>query len=416
MKTIKRLRAIVKNLVLRIKIYQYERKFIGILRRIENQDKVTVVFFVLFESMWKCDQLFKKLQKSDRFDPIIISFPLPEHPKKFSKENQEKVEIFFKAKQFPFIKGYDFEKNELLNISSLQPDIVFYQQPYNDGYDGLKIEDLWDRCLFCYIPYTYDIQVDSHFYNNLLQNIAWKIFIPSQMKLSYLQLMPLNDGKNLCVTGYPSADSFIWPDIKVSEWKQSDSNIKRIIWAPHHSIYKDDSLNYSNFLECADEMLELCRSYYGKLQFAFKPHPVLKRKLYNHLDWGIERTDKYYNEWATMPNSILQEGNYENLFITSDAMIHDSASFTVEYLYTKKPVLYFTKNDHDEYLSPFLRQCYQQHYLGYSVNDIVVFIENVILSGKDPMKKSREDFFNSNLMPPNGKSVAENIYDELLKV
>ena len=55
------------------------------------------------------------------------------------------------------------------------------------------------------------------------------------------------------------------------------------------------------------------------------------------------------------------------------------------------------------------------HYIGKTEEDIVKFIEDVVLKDNDPMKKQRDDFFNKNLLPPNGKSVAQNTMDEILK-
>ena len=42
------------------------------------------------------------------------------------------------------------------------------------------------------------------------------------------------------------------------------------------------------------------------------------------------------------------------------------------------------------------------------------FLENVVLGGNDPMKEQRLAFYNQYLLPPGGKSVAENIYQEIV--
>ena len=39
-----------------------------------------------------------------------------------------------------------------------------------------------------------------------------------------------------------------------------------------------------------------------------------------------------------MSNGMLCESDYIDLFLTSDAMIHDSGSFLIEYIYVNKPV------------------------------------------------------------------------------
>ena len=51
------------------------------------------------------------------------------------------------------------------------------------------------------------------------------------------------------------------------------------------------------------------------------------------------------------------------------------------------------------------------HYVGKDERDIIDFIENVVLNGNDPMKPDRQQFKKDYLLPPNGKTVAENTMD-----
>ena len=407
----------LRNGYFRYKMLRYAPKVPKIQAKIARKDKIKVVFFVLFESMWKSDRIFRMLLNDADFDPYIISSPRPDYPEKLSRENQDKLKLFFESKGFPFICGYDFDNKQWFDIQSFDPDVVLYQQPYNTGYKGFLIESLWDKCLFGYIPYCYCLEVSEHFHNNLLYNMAWRVFEPSRFEKEEGQAYLLADGRNHIVTGLPIVDSFISPDGELQyPWAQKEKDIKRIIWAPHHSIGENDTLSYSNFLEISDEMVALCKEYEERVQFAFKPHPVLKNKLYNHPAWGVNRTDAYYEAWATMPNSILQEGNYEDLFLTSDAMIHDSSSFTAEYLLVDKPVMYLTKENHEEALSEFGKKCFHQHYRGTSIQDVRHFIDTVVLGGQDTLQEQRHDFFQQNLLPPNGLSATENIFNEFRKL
>ena len=106
---------------------------------------------------------------------------------------------------------------------------------------------------------------------------------------------------------------------------------------------------------------------------------------------------------------ILEEGEYVDLFIGSDAMIHDSGGFTTEYLYQRKPVMYLLKNNPQEVFNDFGIMSFEQHYHGRTREDIEHFIEDVVLAGNDPMKESRERFFEQYLGPYNGALPSENI-------
>ena len=156
-------------------------------------------------------------------------------------------------------------------------------------------------------------------------------------------------------------------------------------------------------------MLELAKKYEEKIQFAFKPHPVLKYRLINL--WGKEKTENYYNQWDIMSNTQLEDGYYNDLFLTSDAMIHDSITFTAEYIYTAKPVLYIVRDTNMEYCwNTFGTMAFNSHYHAYNEQDIELFIENVVLNGNDPKADERNVFYDNYLYPKDGIMPSEKIY------
>lgn len=157
-------------------------------------------------------------------------------------------------------------------------------------------------------------------------------------------------------------------------------------------------------------MLELAEKYRDEIQIAFKPHPLLRVKLERL--WGKTKTDIYFSKWQNMPNTELHEGKYEDLFLSSDAMIHDSGSFVFEYLFVNKPVM---RTIYDVPLEAMFNDlalsCLDQYYKGYSEHDIELFIQNVI-RGIDPLKEQRTKFVNDVLMPHGNPS--QNIIDDIL--
>jgi CDP-glycerol glycerophosphotransferase (TagB/SpsB family) len=162
-------------------------------------------------------------------------------------------------------------------------------------------------------------------------------------------------------------------------------------------------------------MFNIANEYEGKIQIAFKPHPMLKNKLYDQTCWGKEKTDQYYDSWENLPNGQLVLGDYMDLFLNSDAMIHDSGSFLIEYIYTGKPVLHTNRDEHiTDRMNDFGILAFNLHYHAKKEEDIRAFIEDV-LKGKDEKRQEREAFLASALSPPNHKSASENIYDEIVK-
>jgi CDP-glycerol glycerophosphotransferase (TagB/SpsB family) len=193
--------------------------------------------------------------------------------------------------------------------------------------------------------------------------------------------------------------------------------LKKIIWAPHHSIREEGGeFDFSSFLKYSDFIPELASRFKDQIQIAFKPHPLLKNKLYAGDVWGRERTDAYYASWDKMENCQLCETDYTDLFLGSDGMIFDSISFIAEYLYINKPGLFTMTNSriYDQ-LNDFGKVTISQHYHAFNENDIVNFVERVILAGEDTGKATREAFIMSELCSPGTDTAAERIYRELEK-
>lgn len=404
-----------RYLEMRMKIVWYNNHKRQILDRLKKKEVIRVAFMTVNLSMWRCESLFRLMMADSRFEPIIVPFPRPMFNQDAEKQELLRMIDYCKSEGFPYIPGYDYEKLQFNGYDEIKPDIVFFCQPHNAAFPAHKLEAFWKDCLFFYVPYCFHIGNYTDMVNNLYMNICQLVFLENNILKDVESRMMINKGANCVVTGYLDEDVFrkhVESDNAV--WKKQDSDLKRIIWAPHHSIRDIDILNFSVFLEIAEDMLSLAHKYEGSVQFAFKPHPGLKPKLYDMEGWGKERTDKYYSEWENMPNTILAEGSYHSLFRSSDALIHDSASFTVEYLYTGKPVMYLAKDDHMNHLNEFGAMCYDVHYKGRTIKDICDFVEHVVLEGKDGMKDVREKFISENLYRTDEKSPAENIMDSLV--
>lgn len=407
-------RPLLQYIRLRLDIVCYSIRLSKILKNKQKKEKLKVVFFPINIGMWKNDHLFKLLQNDSRYDPYVISFFVPVDNPDFQRRNQEEMRTFFTNKGYPYYDMYDYEKNEWFNIESFQPDVVFYTQAVNVSYKRYNIQSLWNNCLFYYIPYCLLMEQETITDNTLLFNISMKVFAPSEFHKKYWSGF-INRGKNVVVTGYPSFDYLLDnSNVSCSKWKCNDGR-KRVIWAPHHSITNNDLLSYSNFLEIADSMVELAEKYQDKMEFVFKPHPRLRPKLEQMDGWGVERTGEYYNKWTKMPNTNFVDGNYFDLFLTSDAMIHDCSTFMAEYLLTGKPVMFNMRDDSAMNLNEYAKRCFQQHYIGRSLQDVEEFLNEIVLSGSDPMKSQRLEFVEKELKVGYQSSVAGSIYSEIKK-
>lgn len=384
------------------------------LKRVISKQKLNVVFFAFERTAWKYDQLYKFFEQDERFQPAIAICPFKNCAIEIMVQEMARTSQFLTAKNFNVVKTYNEQTGEWLDVKKvLQPDIIFFTNPHKLTKDDYYITN-YINYLTCYLPYTFQISnLYELQYNQLFHNLIWKAFYPTNIHQEMARKYARNRGRNVVISGYSGTDLLQDKSYTPKDsWKIKSRDIKRIIWAPHHTIDNDTGfLAFSNFLVYHQEILNIAIKYAGKIQIAFKPHPFLRTKLILEKDWGIEKTDAYYSKWDNLPNGQLESSDYADLFLTSDAMIHDSSSFMAEYLAVNKPVL-FTLRDPKipERLNSIGKRAFEQHYHAYSANDIIRFIEDTVINGNDVKKDQREAFVSDYIKTPNDVSATMNIY------
>lgn len=386
----------------RILLEAYRISIPGKVRRMRAKSQINVLFILSELSVWKTEDLYLRMLRHPRFNPILGLTKSTENTLFIND-----LEAYVKQ------KGYNYL---LLSQSNFpHPDIVFYQKPYDDVYPH------WLTCrkhlnsLFCYASYGIHSLVEPWSMDTPLHKYAWQWYYENDLATTSAKKLMENKGKNIVVTGIPLMDQFILPKEEFSDpWKPQKDKKKRIIYAPHHTIGSDHlkGIGFSTFLENADFIAELSEKYKGTTQWAFKPHPLLWIKLMKV--WGEERTNQYYRFWENQENTQISLGKYIDLFKYSDAMIHDCCSFSIEYLYAGNPVLYLLNDEqHTDSLNEFATEAFNLHEKAIRHEDIEHFVQNVI-EGKDNNKKQRDAFYRKYLIPPYGNSACDNIISAIL--
>lgn len=397
-----------------IKYHKYHKHNRKLENEIRNKKTKTIVFFACNLPMWHYNDLYKALLSFKEVSAYIVLSPINSYTSEQKTEDLKLLREYFDAQGLSYI-DFDLNNSGQHKLpAGIIPDVCFYPQPYDNLLiKGHNFTD-FPNSLLAHYPYGFWMEDRVYAYNQPFHNIAWRLYYETKYHAESARNNCYYGDRNVVVTGYPNADIFTQGNFK-DPWRQQSNLKKRVIWAPHYSILPGVE-NVSNFLWMANLMLEIANKYKDRIQFAFKPHPRLKTELYKHPEWGKEKTDWYYDQWLTRENLQLETGAFIDLFMTSDAMVHDSGSFCVEYLYTHKPVMYVYKKDSGFYnsLSKFGKKVLDLHYPGYTKTDIEIFIEETVVGLNDPMKNGREEFLNNTLLPPNGKTVLQNTLDDLL--
>ncbi len=393
------------------------RKQAQYVAKLRKKDHVNVVFLPMSVAMWKYQNVYELLKKDKRFKVYVFLTPATTITKEHRITELQAMRRFFDERNMEYI-DYELEEGKpTVDIRSIvDPDILFYTQPYENVINENRRFTLFLDKLLCYSPYSFiPRNLDSTF-NSTYMDLAWKLYYQTQLNKRFAEKLCANKGRNVVVSGYLISD-----DIRKASyqevWKDKGRKKKRIIWAPHFTII--DEIGYytaSYFLEMAHFMQEIAVEYSDRVCFAFKPHPRLYSELCKHPEWGEEKTKAYYDFWRNNDNTQLETGDFIDLFHGSDAMIHDSGSFVVDYLYFNKPVLYDNPNIEGVKTTAdeFGVKAYDMHYKMNKLLDIKLFIDDIVLGGNDPMLQERTEFYNTYLTPKDGKTVAQIIYDDIV--
>ena len=386
--------------------------------KLRKKDHVNVVFLPMNVAMWKYQHLYELLKEDKRFRVYIFLTPATTFTNEQCVEDLKAMRVYFEEKNMEYV-DYELEKDKpLVDIQSIvNPDIIFYTQPYLGAVDKNRRFLHFKDKLLCYVPYAFLPRKMELFYKRQFDFIAWKLYYQTELNKQYARSINKNKAHNVVVAGYTGADDYFTP-LKKDVWKVKDRRKKRIIWAPHFTIIEGEGyFHASYFLEMANYMQELAVEYADRIAFAFKPHPRLYSELCIHPEWGTQKTREYYEFWEKNENTQLETGDFIDLFKGSDAMIHDSGSFTVDYLYFGKPVLYDNPNIEEVKTTAdeLGKQAYDAHYRVKTLSDIKAFIDDVVLGGNDTMAPIRKEFFDTYLRPKDGKTASQFIYDDIVK-
>lgn len=369
-------------------------KHFELLKELKGKEKIKVVFLAIHKSVWKVDSVFQKMLNDPLFEPEILICPYVQYGEERMLEDMEQAYNYFDDKGYHVRKSLK-EDGTWYTLDEIKPDIVFFTNPHNLTRKEYY-EDAYLNYLSCYVPYYFmatnhagdkTAQINTVFLISL-----WKIYWAHSYTKKLSVNQAANKGINSFCFGYPAVEKMVTASLVSDPWKAQLSSRKKIIYAPHHTICnKENSL--STFLSFSEFIKTLAINNKEKTQWSFKPHPILKTKLYLHPLWGKDKTDAYYDFWKNQSYTQLDENEYEELFLTSDAIIHDCSSFIVEYAFTKKPCLYLVnENNLEGLLNEFGEGVMQIYEQARTEEEIDFFVDGIVNETINPDKEKRAYF------------------------
>jgi hypothetical protein len=358
--------------------------------RVKERGKIRVCFFVAFAQKFAARPVFEKMLDDPIFDPFIVIIP-----KLFREDWSSLIGQTYKAmaKKYPSAKiypSYDKKAKKFMDISG-RADLVFIADGYDNSTDQYYKKTYLNtkEILTVYVPYAYGgyLKIDA----KLNYPRIWLKVLSSSLSAKAWEELDVSKGAGTLVTGYCKMDLLAKATVL-------PRTRKKIIIAPHHELSRWG--HNLAFLRHSDLFLKL-PTLYPDIDFIFRPHQVLFWELKRCGVWTQEKSEKYIADIKAAPNMLYDDTpEYFDLFANSDALIHDCGSFLPEYFYTGKPQCYMLPNETSikEKYTEFGIELLNHTYKAFSEEQIIHFIDNVVIKGEDNIKETREKYARENIM------------------
>lgn len=354
--------------------------------------KINVVFICHRPAVWESlHSVYNALIADDFFNVTILAIPnkkeLPDLGLNHETYESEGAEDFWK--EYSCINGYNYEKKEWFDLKSLEPDYVFFQQPYNIARP--EIYKSWNVARYakiCYVPYAFDF-----IGNGVLEETTPKDFmkdvsfyftqnsIDNQMVNEILRNYSIQNIKTIA-TGFPRYDNLKQYEKGTAiSWNFAKENTYRVMWTPRWCTNEGNC----NFFQYKDKLVNYVLEN-DDISLLFRPHPQAFLNWNRTGELPEKEAIKYKEIYEKNQNmSIDTEKSYFDTIFHSDCLISDTSSFIADYFTTGKPIIYCHKVDTFNELSKKMSEGF------YWVNnwgELKQVLDN-LKNGKDELKEKR---------------------------
>lgn len=374
-----------KILVAQYFYYFYRLKIFFLKQRGDKTKPIKISLLMISLDVWKYTSLVKNLIKDGSFEVKVIICPFTSQGEYTRRENEKQSIFYFNNLNIPVLVGQEdlCEADEFL----LKSDVVFYFNPNKHTIEKYMYYN-WLHKFTCFIIYSY--RVSSYYkyeYGNRVMTSCWRNYVESDYHKN-LSIKYGNLSKNLVVSGYVSVDDY---KIKI---EALNIKPKVFLYAPHWTIPGAQSTghDWSTFLDYFELIFSFFIDNKDRSELIFRPHPMLKTTLESDKVWGYDKTQIFFNNIKQLSNvKISVNESYEELFNISDALIHDSGGFMVEYLLQRKPCGFLiNENFNASKYNDFGKRALDAHYILKNNEEVFGFLKS-ISQGQLLIKSSHQE-------------------------
>lgn len=384
-----------------------------VIQDLKNKEKIRVIFINTESAKWQYQSLYEEFKKDQKFEVLVLigagKSALKNDFLRYKKSAEDSLKFFKEYKmQTDFL--FDFSEKKFKNLKDFNPDIIFYEQPWDLPNEFLPVETSKFALSF-YAPYGSCITNGLNEYSESLYRLVYRYFVDNP----FIKDILINHGcleKSVVVSGQLKLDSYLKPvDYDKILWKSKN---KRIIWAPHHSFFKNSIMKFGTFDWNYKFMYEFARNN-SQIEFILKPHPLLKKTILEQNLMSKKQMQEYFDNWKNLKNTqIYESGNYFDMLKESDLLITDCNSFLYEYLPSLKPCIKLV-NKNSVGHNFFGQKITSGYYEAKNLKELENLLNTVFT--KDLLSQKREEIIKQYLIQPKGgvaKFIKNHIAKEIL--
>lgn len=358
-----------------------------------NKEKINVVFVCHRPSVWESlHTVYNAFSTDPDFDVKIVAIPnKKELPgKKLNHEiyESEGAELFWQ--EYGCINGYDYESKKWYDLRQLNPDYVFFQQPYN--VTRCELYKSWFVSKYAkivFVPYGFQIVGRDVFESvnpmDFMNNVSFYFTTDKYHYMDVSDWLRKNDDINTKVitTGFPRFDLF---DETINRdsgiWKFKGDNRKfRILWTPRWCVNEGTC----TFFEYKENILNFARKNINNIEIIFRPHPQAFQE-WRTIGVMTETEEiQFRNECKECGITIDENGEYFSVITSTDCFVTDITSLMAEYLLTEKPIIYCHKKD---YFTEMGEKLSKGYYYTQSWDEVEKYIK-MLMTDDDPLREKR---------------------------
>lgn len=352
--------------------------------------RIKVVFICQMPQLWnKLEGVYQAMCNDPHFECTLLTVP----DESIAKENQEASLQFFEQLGGNTIRAKTGPKS-WVSLEEMRPDYVFYQRPY-DHYlpECYQSKTVAPYTRICYVPYAYAwaVPIEASCYQHDFFENLYLFFAEDDYarKLVYQreEAMYRAGRKKALFLGYPALDKILGAREKQCVyWKEDEDRSDRVLkllWCARWTT--DKHLGRSHFFEYKDLMPQFVRDS-GRYSMVFRPHPMMFDNFIKTGEMTRQEAEEYLSQYQGQASLYYdKQADYYATLWKSDVLVSDLSTVIIEYLVTRKPIIYFaTDIEYNDFMKEVLSGCYCANTWEEFKQTIAMLYE-----GDDPLKEKR---------------------------